>query len=471
MGGCGGTLIAPDVVLGAAHCGGYVGETVYVSGYEFGTDTFGAVAVRVIAQARHPNYVDSTSQNDFYLYRLETEVVIDTQITLSLNEDAANPFDGQELTVLGLGLLESGGAAPNFLNDVVVSTVSNEFCASSESYGSEFYSDVMFCAGDSQTDSCQGDSGGPIVIRNGNDHVLVGVVSWGYGCAIPGYPGVYARVSSAIPWIESVVCDTWSSNGSLCGGNNPSPPAPVPNPTTAPQPGQGTSAPSGPTGDCVLLELNFKTDEYPSETSFVVLDVQEARVLEGNVFEPRTEYRYEACLVRNSCATLRFEDSYGDGLLDDGYLKVTWDNQIIFDDWDIGFGHEFELNTGGCENQPGAISTPNPTSTVAPATGVSCETLTVELRTDSWPEENAISLYNDQEGSIWDLSDFAAETEYTYTACVPSAVCTVLDVTDNFGDGILNEGYIKVTWGSMSLIDDWDIGYGFLLSLGNGCPS
>ena len=60
----------------------------------------------------------------------------------------------------------------------------------------------MICAGyqHGKHDSCQGDSGGPLVARN----KLVGVVSWGIGCAEDGFPGVYARVSSVRDWIKSV---------------------------------------------------------------------------------------------------------------------------------------------------------------------------------------------------------------------------------------------------------------------------
>ena len=215
--GCGGTLIAPNVVLGAAHCGGYVGEKVYVSGYQYGSSQYGTTAVKVVDQVEHPNYNPNTNENDFYLFKLESEVFPATQVTLTLNQDGAMPAPDDELTVLGLGLLEEGGSTtPDFLNDVVVPTVSNEFCASSQSYGSDFHPDVMLCAGMPQKDSCQGDSGGPIVMRNGNNHVLVGVVSWGYDCADTNYPGVYARVSSAVSWIKSVACDQWRSNGSFC---------------------------------------------------------------------------------------------------------------------------------------------------------------------------------------------------------------------------------------------------------------
>ena len=97
-----------------------------------------------------------------------------------------------------------GGHFPNMLHYVRVPTITNSECESL--YEGRFViTDSMLCAGypDGGKDSCQGDSGGPFVCNNNGNAIIAGVVSWGTGCALPQYPGVYARVTVALNWIQS----------------------------------------------------------------------------------------------------------------------------------------------------------------------------------------------------------------------------------------------------------------------------
>ena len=111
--------------------------------------------------------------------------------------------DREKLIVTGWGAAEQGGSVVRDLREVTVPFVTNAVCGDLLSYGSQI-TDTMICAGLAAggTNSCQGDSGGPLVSTSAPVQ-LVGVVSWGEGCAKPGKYGVYSRIANFKKWIES----------------------------------------------------------------------------------------------------------------------------------------------------------------------------------------------------------------------------------------------------------------------------
>ena len=244
---CGGTLIDANWVLTAAHC------LVDDNGVPMSPGTVQVVAgeyrlassdnteqERGVAQVYvHPGYNANTSDNDIGLLHLSAPVTLGPSVaTIARVESPANDSlasPGVEALVSGWGALAEAGAVADILQKVRVPIVSNATCNSA--YGGGI-TDNMVCAGLAAggKDSCQGDSGGPLVVPDGAGWRLAGVVSFGTGCAQPGYYGVYTRVSRYAGWITGYVS---GANPTATPTATPSPsgtPVGTPGPTSTPIP-------------------------------------------------------------------------------------------------------------------------------------------------------------------------------------------------------------------------------------------
>lgn len=188
---CGGTLAAPDKVVTAAHCvTGGPPEMTVVAGRDDKLSSDGD-EVGVRGTWVHPDYQQATSGSDVAVLTLERDLP-QTPLQLAQPQDSGLYEPGQEATVLGWGSTSEGGTPSRTLRQATPPITTDQQC--SDAYNGQYDPEAMVCAGlpAGGVDSCQGDSGGPLVV----DDRLIGIVSWGNGCARPGQPGVYTRVAS-----------------------------------------------------------------------------------------------------------------------------------------------------------------------------------------------------------------------------------------------------------------------------------
>jgi len=211
---CGGTIITPTRIATAAHCvadGGTsspASDFVVIAGIDDRTQLASGQQRVPISVEVHPLYDPDTATYDAAVLDLGTPLTLGPTVqaiaVADSTADAAAAVSGTALTVSGWGTTspwnadltpENPGSASILLKAATVQEATST-CVGS--YGSSFQPAVHLCADQAGTDSCQGDSGGPLVYTGSSRPALVGIVSFGYGCAQAGFPGVYTRVANAV---------------------------------------------------------------------------------------------------------------------------------------------------------------------------------------------------------------------------------------------------------------------------------
>ncbi|XP_072445241.1 transmembrane protease serine 11C-like isoform X2 [Chiloscyllium punctatum] len=200
---CGASIISDRWLITAAHCFQDSRSSPSIWTALIGTIDVRSGTVQTIETIIiHPQYRQTSNDYDIAVLKLSSPLIFEANIQPICLPSSDHVFNaGDSCTITGWGTLEFEGSLPQILQKANVDIIDDNTCKN-------IYSQVterMLCAGflTGGVDSCQGDSGGPLAcMQPDGKWFLAGIVSFGFQCARPGFPGVYARVTALRDWVQ-----------------------------------------------------------------------------------------------------------------------------------------------------------------------------------------------------------------------------------------------------------------------------
>ncbi|KAI0230362.1 Trypsin-2 [Massospora cicadina] len=192
---CGGMAYRPKIVLTAAHCTIFDDEdwTVRFRYYNFTKPLKPSNEFKVAHRRPHPEYDSNRFDlNDVALWKIHGSFNLHPKEYVTIDTNSFSKTEGRCRKYQ-----PHGGPTAHFRHKGLHRCIAKKNKRVDEA--------AMFCAGfpEGGRDACQGDSGGPIFTIINGIPIVVGIVSWGHGCALPGFPAVFTRLDAFTQFLSA----------------------------------------------------------------------------------------------------------------------------------------------------------------------------------------------------------------------------------------------------------------------------
>ena len=214
--------------------------------------------------------------------------------------------------------------------------------------------------------------------------------------------------------------------------------SPTASPTAAP-----THTPCS--NDELDVVISITTDKYPYEISWTISSQSGETISSETMTEPGKLYSTGLCLDSSICHTFTINDSWGDGIIDEGDFSVTVDGSEVLSDISQGW-NTLSVDFGQC-----ASSCSNDEHTAE-----------VSITTDNYPYEISWTISSQSGETISSETMTEPGKLYSTGLCLDSSICHTFTINDSWGDGIIDEGDFSVTVDGSEVLSDISQGWNTL---------